>query len=227
VSNLNTAKRRGPRRGLPPGTHGLPREQVLISQRGRLLHAVTAAVADRGYAATTITEIVDRAGVSRRTFYEHFADKEECFLAAYDAGSEALLERVMAAQAQLEEWRDSLRAGVRAYLTAFAEEPAYAKATMVDVLGAGPRALARRRQINRRYAGILEHFHSAAREQHPGLPALTQPIFTALIAAVDGLVCDYIEQGRARELPALENIVVYLELALLAGHDAAARAIPS
>ena len=214
------------RRGLPPGTHGLPRSVVRASPRDRLLYAVTDAVARKGYAAVTLTDIVERASVSRRTFYEHFTDKEECFLAAYDAGAGALFERVVAAGAEAVGWVERGRAAIRAYLTAFAEEPAYARATMVEVLGAGPKALARRREANRRYTKLLQELHRQARQELPHLPELPDPIFTAMVAAVDGLVSDYIEQGRTADLPTLEDVVLYLELALLADHETAADAVP-
>ena len=86
-----------PRR-LPRGTHGLDRSLVAASQRTRLLEAVGRAVADKGYAAATIDDIVRDAGVSKKTFYEHFSDKLDCFLAAYEAASDELLEHVRAAQ---------------------------------------------------------------------------------------------------------------------------------
>jgi AcrR family transcriptional regulator len=86
-----------PRR-LPRGTHGLDRSLVAASQRTRLLEAVGRAVADKGYSATTIEHIVRDAGVSKKTFYEHFTDKLDCFLAAYEAASDELLEHVRAAQ---------------------------------------------------------------------------------------------------------------------------------
>ena len=86
-----------PRR-LPRGTHGLDRSLVAASQRTRLLEAVGRAVADRGYAAATIDDIVRDAGVSKKTFYEHFTDKLDCFLAAYEAASDELLEHMRAAQ---------------------------------------------------------------------------------------------------------------------------------
>ncbi len=79
-----------PRR-LPRGTHGLDRRLVAASQSTRLLEAVGRAVADKGYAATTIDDIVRGAGVSKKTFYEHFRDKEDCFVAAYEAAADALL----------------------------------------------------------------------------------------------------------------------------------------
>ena len=77
----------------------LDRDVVEASQRTRLLEAVGRAVAERGYAAATIDDVVRGAGVSKKTFYEHFADKEDCFLAAYEAASEELFERVREAHA--------------------------------------------------------------------------------------------------------------------------------
>jgi len=213
------------RRGLPPGPQGLPRAVVSASQRERLLYAITEAVAVKGYAAVTLTDVVERASVSRRTFYEHFANKEQCFLAAYDAGAKALLERVVAAHGEADDWVERGRRAIRAYLTAFAEEPDYARATMVEILGAGPMALARRREINLRYAKLLQDLHRQARQDVPNLPGLPEPIFSAMVAGVDGLVCGYIEQGRTTELPILEDVVLYLALALLADHETAANAI--
>ena len=213
------------RRGLPPGTHGLSREAVERSQRERLLFAITAAVAEKGYAAVTVTDIVERANVSRRTFYEHFQDKEDCFLAAYDAGSEELFRRVLEAQSQRHSWPERARAAVHAYLHTFAEQPAYAKATMVEVLSAGPKALAHRRCMHRRYARLLQDLHQQAREDRPEIRELPDALFIATVSATDGLVTEYIEQGRAHELPQLEDVIVYLELALLVSHDDAARAV--
>src|SRR5262245_64584126 len=69
---------------LPPGRHGLPREFVARNQRERLIAGLAEAVAENGYAGTTIAHITRHAAVSRRTFYEHFASKDECFVAAYD-----------------------------------------------------------------------------------------------------------------------------------------------
>src|SRR3712207_4906070 len=92
-----------PRR-LPRGSHGLDRGVVEASQRARLLEAVGRAVAGKGYAATTIDDIVRGAGVSKKTFYEHFADKEDCFVAAYEAASEELFRHVREAHASADDW---------------------------------------------------------------------------------------------------------------------------
>src|SRR5687767_6279952 len=79
---------------LPRSPHKTVREEVAASQRGRLLVAMSDVVGEKGYAAATVADVLAKAGVSRRTFYEHFADKEACFLAAYDHGVAAMLAAV-------------------------------------------------------------------------------------------------------------------------------------
>src|SRR5947209_4582124 len=81
---------------LPKGRHGLSREQVVASQRTRLLRATIELGTERGFASLTLTDIVGRAGVARSTFYEYFADKQQCFLAAFDYAADRVLERVLA-----------------------------------------------------------------------------------------------------------------------------------
>ena len=79
---------------LPKGRHGLSRQFIASNQRERLLDAIANVVAEKGYAATRVADITDYAGVSRKTFYELFSDKEDCFLAAYDASRAMLMDRL-------------------------------------------------------------------------------------------------------------------------------------
>jgi AcrR family transcriptional regulator len=204
-----------PRR-LPRGTHGLDRDVVEASQRTRLLEAVGRAVAERGYAAATIDDVVRGAGVSKKTFYEHFADKEDCFLAAYETASEELLERVREAHAIHDDWLARTRAGVRAYLRWLAAEPALARVFLIEVAAAGPRALERREALRDRYAELV-------RERRGDQPELPFEVFHAVVAAVDDVVVRHIRERGAEDLPALEPVLVYLQVALLAGPDVAAR----
>jgi AcrR family transcriptional regulator len=200
-----------PRR-LPRGTHGLDRDVVEASQRTRLLEAVGRAVAERGYAAATIDDVVRRAGVSKKTFYEHFADKEDCFLAAYEAASEELLARVREAHAIHDDWLERTRAGVRAYLRWLAAEPALARVFLIEVAAAGPRALERREALRDRYAELI-------RERRPS--DLPFEILHAVVAAVDDVVVRHIREHGAERLPELEPILMRLQVALLAGPSAA------
>src|SRR4051812_40967638 len=125
-----------------------------MTQRERMLNAVIEAVAEKGFADTTVADVVARAGVSRRTFYEQFDDKLDCFLAAYVARAEAVLEQIETRVHALDAaagWRERLRAGLGAYLDALAARPASARVLNVDVLGAGPRALELRERVLGRF----------------------------------------------------------------------------
>jgi AcrR family transcriptional regulator len=209
-----------PRR-LPRGLHGLDRDVVTASQRTRLLEAVGRAVAEKGYAGTTIDDIVRGAGVSKKTFYEHFQDKEDCFVAAYEAASDELLQRVREAQATRAGWLERTRAGIRAYLRWIAGEPALARVFLIEVAAAGPRAAERRVQLRDRYAELMRDLGDDARAETPELPRLPAEVFHALVAAVDELVVRRIRESSATGLPELEPVLLYLHVALLAGPTAA------
>jgi len=209
-----------PRR-LPRGTHGLDPSLVAASQRTRLLEAVGRTVAEKGYAATTIEDIVRGAGVSKKTFYEHFGDKLDCFLAAYEAASDELLEHVRraqddrAGQAQGERdaaWLDRTRAGIHAYLRWLAAEPALARVFLIEIAAAGPEALERRERLRDRYAERMRELQVAN--------SVPDEIFHAAVAGADDLVVRRLREGR--DLLELEPTLLYLQVSLLAGPEVAA-----
>ncbi len=139
------AKSRGARR-LPAGRHGLSREDVTNSQRQRLLDAMASVSARRTYAATTIAEVVESAGVSRATFYELFRDKEDCFVATMDDWIRMLaaaIQPVIYAERDGTGWPGKVRDVVTALLDFIAAKPDHATAAIVEALGAGERAFAR------------------------------------------------------------------------------------
>jgi AcrR family transcriptional regulator len=208
-------------RSLPRGVHALDREVVLMSQRARLLEGVVRAVAEKGYAATRVQDVTRHARVSRTTFYEQFADKEECFLAAYESGAHAHLEHVAAVVRRTQGWVPKLREGTRAYVEVLVAEPAYALTFLSEVQGAGPRALAARVEVHRRYAELLREWHEAAREKLGGLPGLPEEVFTGAVGAVNEMVADKIREGEAERLPELAPALVYMQLALFGMGDAA------
>jgi len=193
-----------PRR-LPRGTHGLDPSLVAASQRARLLEAVGRAVAEKGYAAATIDDIVGGAGVSKKTFYDHFEDKLGCFLAAYEAASDELYEHVRAAQDSTDDWVGRTRAGIHAYLRWLAAEPALARVFLIEVAAAGPEALARRERLRDRYAERMHELHG-----EEGVP---EEIFHAVVAAADDLVVRRLREGR--DLLELEPVLLRLQLSLL------------
>jgi len=190
--------------------------------RERIVAGMIAAVGERGFAATTITDVVRHARVSRRTFYEHFADKEACFLAAYDAVADAILTAIEGAAAEQDDWRERLLAGVRAYLEGLAQQPTLARVFTVDILSAGPAALGRRRAVLRRFAASLRAQVDAAvvgggpGRRIDGVAAL------ALAGAIHELVLEALEDERADELPALERPIADLVTAVVSPQAAAA-----
>jgi AcrR family transcriptional regulator len=195
-----------PRR-LPRGTHGLDPSLVAASQRTRLLEAAGRAVAEKGYAAATIDDIVRGAGVSKKTFYEHFTDKLGCFLAAYEAASDQLFEHVRVAQDEAGDmWHARTRAGIHAYLRWLAAEPALARVFLIEIAAAGPDALACRERLRDRYAERMRELQVGTK--------VSEEIFHAVVAAADDLVVRRLRVGA--DVRELEPVLLDLQLALLA-----------
>ena len=198
-----------------------PGPQVVDAQtvhRGRLLVAIVEAVAAKGYPATTIADVVARARVSRRTFYEHFADKESCFLAAYDAAADLLLAAIEdAVTPPGRPWAQRLTAGVDAYLTGVAQEPALIRVFQIEVLGAGSRALARRRLVLRRFAELLRRLVAEGVRDEPRLHPLSDATALAIVGGVNELVLAAVEDDRIGEIPALREAAAELLGGVLTG----------
>jgi AcrR family transcriptional regulator len=190
-----------------------------------MLDAIAAAVATKGYAATTVGDVVGGAGVSRKTFYEHFDDKEECFLAAWDVGVEILFDAIVGTQGDARDPIERMRLGVRAYLQTLAAEPAFARTFLIEVVAAGRRAEARRAEVNGRFATLLRGQHEQARHEMETLPDVPPPVFRAAVGAINELVSGHVRDGRTDALPELEDTILYLELVLFAGHDVAGQAL--
>jgi AcrR family transcriptional regulator len=146
------------------GRHAPPPEVRLPLQRERLLRAAAREFAERGYAGASSESISRRAGMSKATFYEHFANKEECMLALFDMGAERVLAAMAdaARNAPVGDARERLRAGTRAFLGVLAEHPEFAQTLLVEIIGAGPRAAQRRDQILQAFAGVLDAENAAA-----------------------------------------------------------------
>jgi AcrR family transcriptional regulator len=167
------------------------------AQRAKLLEAMIQLVAEKGYAAATVTDAVRRARVSRGTFYALFASKQACLVAAYELGVEVLEKHVAEAVAQATDWRDELRMGVRAYLHVLVSEPLFAHTHLLEwqVLGAD------RDEANRRFARrYAKTFASSSR------PVPPDDALFALTAGIDQLVCAHLRAGQ--DILNLENLLV-------------------
>ncbi len=196
---------------LPRGRHRLAREEVVSSQRARLLFAMAEAVAEHGYAKTSVAEVLRRARVSRETFYEQFANKEECFLAAYDGAATILASEIASGLDSSSPGRDvATRLGdlLRRYLATLEAEPAIARTFLVEVYAAGPAALARRVEVQTRFAELVASIAGASDERQ-------RFACEALVAAAMALATQRVCAGRAGELTDLEGPLIELVSALL------------
>lgn len=203
---------------LPSGRHGLSREFVVNSQRSRLLGAAVQIAGAEGYAGMTVSAVIARAGVSRKTFYEFFQDREDIFLATFDQ----LLERALdgardAYENGGETWPERLRALLEAGLQALAANPHEARLGFVEVLAAGPRALQRRDGALREFMQFLAPGYEAADGDLPEL------LPEAIVGAVYEVVYARVLQARTAELPELLAQLMYVALAPFLGPVTARR----
>lgn len=194
------------RAALPRGPHGLTREQVRASQRGRLLDAMAHVVASQGYAATSVAEVISRAGVSRRTFYEEFQGKEDAFLAAYETIDLVLVD-VATAAATADEPRERIRRGLAAYLELLRAEPAFARTFVIEAIAAGPAALARRAETFDRFADLLRAGTLSEEIDNRRL--------RAALGAVNELVVEELRRDRSDALPELTEVATDVVAAVL------------
>lgn len=206
---------------LPRGPHRFTREQVEASQRERILVAMAQAVGEKGFANTSVAEVVSRAGVSRATFYDLFAGKDDCFAAAYDWAAQAIAS-VLAATARARVSAEAhsdpieqLRPVLRGYLGWLGAAPGLARTFLVEVYAAGPAA------IEQRHAslGLFVDLVADVIGDRPGLLG-NRPeqrfAVEALVSAVSSMVTHLVGTGQADRLPELEEPL--MEVALQLGH---------
>jgi AcrR family transcriptional regulator len=189
------------------------------AQRARILEAITAVVAERGYVAATVSDIVRRARVSRTTFYDLYDGKEECFADACRYGFAVLEQRMLAAAAQArgEGWAAEMRASIRAYLTTFADEPLFARAYLVEVHAGGDVMMVLRDQMHRRVAAGFLAAMERAKAEREGLVDPPEAAIVTLAAGAEQLAGAYVRGGRASELAELESIFMYNAESLVLG----------
>lgn len=167
--------------------------------RHRLLQGLARAVSALGYAETTIADVVREAGVSRRTFYEHFSGKPEALVALYEAASRGSLRVLEDAIDPRSDWTAQLDQALVAYLSTLAQNPVLLRTLFVEIMGLGPVGLAARRQAHEALAQFLLSVVNARRTA----PALERAMALAVVGGIHELVLQAIECGRVDSLPEL------------------------
>lgn len=195
------------------------RRESVRGQRRRVLSGLAASVGTRGYAATTIADIVAAASVSRTTFYAHFEDKEAAFVALYEAGAELVLGVIEEVDAQARRdgagWQERLEVVSAAYFRTLAQGGEVSRSLLTEIAGLGGRARTARRQVLDRY---VELFAGLARDVATAHPELREPSPTLLLAAVGGmneLLVRAVDLGTLDDLDALVEASTELVTAIL------------
>jgi AcrR family transcriptional regulator len=188
--------------------------------RTDLTQGLAAAVSEKGYAASTIADIVAHARVSKRTFYEHFADKEECLTALYADACDQLMVVLRAAGDPGQPWRERVRVAVTAYLSTLESLPAVNRMLLVEMQAAGPRAYRLRQEKQRQFAETLVAIVDEGRPANPEIPPLSPVMAIALVGGLNELLMQaidpYAQSGaRAAPLASLEDTVVRFVSAVL------------
>jgi AcrR family transcriptional regulator len=195
------------------------REELRASQEGRLVCAVADAVAAKGYAATSVADIIGLAGVSRKTFYEYFDGKEACFLASYDTGATAIYNAMVDAADGLEGWREILDAVLSTWLEFLQADLAFTRAYMVEFWAAGDAARERWKDRRDRTGGLLEVLHQMAREEDAGVVPVSDTLIAAVVGGINRVVISHVLSGSKAPLTDLKPDMVQFVTMTLATHE--------
>jgi AcrR family transcriptional regulator len=164
-------------------------QQDVAGPKLRLMLGLADCVGDKGYAATTIADIVAHAKVSKRTFYEHFADKEECLLAMYEYVCAGLVRLVREAGApDGRPWQERVRDTVFTYLSTIEAMPAASRALLIDIQAAGPRAFALRQRMQLRFAEALRDLVEQGHATEPEVRPLSPAVALAIVGGINELL---------------------------------------
>ena len=203
----------------PAGVRKLPSDLVSAVQRERLLAAMLRAAAERGYGKVTVQDVIERAGVSRPTFYEQFENKEDCFLAAFDTTATRLRQRVAAAAEKGgERWRDRLRFGLETLLHFAATEPDAARCLIVEARAASTEAVTRRDQLLDHFAGCID---TQVQDLLPNAPSYSSITSAGIVGGVEALLYARLNRGEVDGIDCLLPEMMYFLVLPFEGHEAA------
>lgn len=206
----------------PSGVRKLPADLIRAIQRERLILAMLNAAAHLGYLETNVQDVIDRAGVSRPTFYEHFANKEDCFLAAFDTSAERLRKKVYAAAGKGGNvWRERVRCGLEALLRFAGDEPDTARAIIVEARAASAAAVRRRVELMDGFARCLE---TEARDLLPNLESPTTLTASGIVGGVESVLYSRLCRREHDQLESLLPSLMYFVVLPYEGHEAAGEA---
>jgi AcrR family transcriptional regulator len=209
----------------PSGIRSLPSDLVRAVQRERLLAAMLRATAELGYREVSVQDVLDRAGVSRPTFYEHFGNKEACFLAAFDSAASRLRRQLEAAAEEGEGWRRRLRLSLEELLRFVADDPDAAMSLIVDGRAASPAALTRRDELLDHFASCLD---AQVRAEAPAGEAPSAIAAAGIVGGIEALLYSRLNRGETEGIGALLPSLMYFAVLPYEGHEVASEelAIP-
>jgi AcrR family transcriptional regulator len=194
--------------------HSFAERQAASNPPERVLRALAATVSEEGYPATTVAEIVERASTSQRTFYEHFANKEEALLAALDSGSAKMLGSTLPAFRRAPDWQHAVRGAYEAMFAFGVAEPEYSRLGAVEMYAAGKPALQHRDQVMEGLEALLAPGYELA----PDSPPIAAE---AIGGAIYALIYDQVKAKGPESLPEIVPHATYMTLAPFIGADAA------
>lgn len=189
-------------------------------QRPRIIAAFAAEVSERGYGAVTVTDVAERAGIARKTFYENFSSKEECLLATQEFGMATALERIVDAAGLVESWPQRVAAGTAAFLAGVAEERALARACIVEALAAGPAPARYHQESLQSFVSLFGLGRDVSQEEK-----LPETIAEALVGGIFWIVYGVLAESPAGEVEELLPELVEFALTPYLGREAA-RTLP-
>jgi AcrR family transcriptional regulator len=181
------------------------------------MRAMAICTAEQGYQGTTIADIVKVARTSRSAFYEHFADKEDCFLQAYGQMTRAFIGASLEAAAEQPGWQDKLDAGIATYFRWMAERPEVAATAIVEIHNVGPRGLEARFRALRDWIRTVQGVAVLARRAGADLPELDDVAYAAIIVTAESYVHDYARRGKVGEVGEVTPRVQALARSLFEG----------
>jgi AcrR family transcriptional regulator len=182
--------------------------------RLRLVVGMATALAEKGFAGTTIADVARHARASKRTFYEHFETKEDCLIACYELASEVALQTTMQAASPSLSWDDRVRAATAAYLRALEQNPSLTRTLMMDIYAAGPKGMKVRRKGLIRFAEWLRGLVEQERGRY-GARRLSPAMAAAVVGGINEMVLLAVEEGRAHALTELADTAYDLVQAVL------------